>query len=466
MECEQDVTGDSPPGTPTGEAAGLAPNRAALLTPMGAIGELPAFSVRGAEGVSLFLEDGRRVLDAGSTSACLLGHCHPEVVAAIERAARGPSIDCTTGYKPREDAAEDLIRLAFAGEPWAETAVFFVSASEACDLGLVLAQTLTGREAIVSRTGKYHGSSGLARTASPESLAGGHLLDGTERKIASQPPAVRWLPRPSCERNYTDPDHHSCEEDCLRSAPVLLNGAAAVLTENSPYGGFPLYAYQDVLADMAREAGVLWIADETVTGFGRTGRWFSFQAATRRPDFVQLGKGLTGGAAPGGALVLSRSMADAMGNRRWCTAGTYRGHPLTVAAISAVLRVIQRDGLVSEAATRGRTIAKRLQEIAAGHECVEAVRGEGLMWAVAMSGPAGVPHAPATADQHDEPLVDLVRRRSLELGVRFGLDLDGSLWLVPPLIVSERDVELICEVLDAALDVGDKELKARHLSSV
>jgi 4-aminobutyrate aminotransferase-like enzyme len=446
------------------EELGAESNRTSLLSPMHRIGQLPEFAVRCAEGVHLVLDDGRSILDAGSTSACLLGHGHPDLVRAIRDAAQSPYIDCTTGFDARPEAAEDLLRIAFRDEPWADTVAFFVSSSEACDLGLVLAQTLTEREPIVARQGKYHGASGLARGASPVHLASGHLGDSDRPEPRVQADLFRFLPRPSCERDSTG-DEHSCSSLCLSTAPALLEGAAALLTENSPYGGYPVSGYHDLLAAIARKAGVTWMADETVTGFGRTGRWFSFQRQVRRPDFVQLGKGITGGAAPGGALVLSREIAEQMGERKWLTAGTYRGHPLTVAAVSTVVSVIERDGLIPQAAAKGLTLGSRLREISARHRSVTAVRGVGLMWAVELAGPAAVPHNPADADTGEEPLPDLVRRRSLELGVRFGIDLDGSLWLVPPLVIGENELELICEILDEALTWADRQCEVRGYES-
>jgi 4-aminobutyrate aminotransferase-like enzyme len=174
-----------------------------LLASMHA-GERLQTRVRSGLGAELTLEDGRVVIDAGSMSSCLLGHRHPEVVAAVEKAARTVYVGDCTGYTPREQAVEDLLRIAFGGEPWADTVALFVSSSEAADLGLLLAQMLTGREPLVSRALSYHGGVGLGREISNHPLWGAHLagLDGgvtprpTPKGACALPLNIRTPSRP------------------------------------------------------------------------------------------------------------------------------------------------------------------------------------------------------------------------------------------------------------------------------
>ena len=138
---------------------------------------------------------------------------------------------------------------------------------------------------------------------------------------------------------------------------------------------------------MARAAGGMWIADETVTGLGGMGHGFVFQRGSTRPDMVTMGKGLTAGAVPAGALILSKAVVEAIGKRRWMTSSTYRGHPLAVAAMSTAVKVIDRDGLVDRAARLGATLGPELDSIAASHPCVRGVIGEGLSWLINLAEP-------------------------------------------------------------------------------
>ena len=116
----------------------------------------------GGHGVWFRLSDGRQVIDASNTAAPL-GHCHPEIIEAIRRAADAPVINEGWQWAEREQAAEDLLGIAFAGEDWAGAVRFFISASEANDAALSLCQALTGRTELATRERAYHGGAGLAR---------------------------------------------------------------------------------------------------------------------------------------------------------------------------------------------------------------------------------------------------------------------------------------------------------------
>jgi 4-aminobutyrate aminotransferase-like enzyme len=434
--------------------------RPALLASMHAPGERPAVVVTSGRGMELTLSDGRTVLDAGSLSSCILGHCPPELVAAVQAAAGQGYVGDTVGYAAREQAAEDLLRIGFAGEPWADTVAWFVSSSEAADLGLLLAQELTGCQPLVCRSNGYHGGVGLSREASTQPMWSAELCSRsggvTPRPFALNP--IRRLPVPGCWAG--DPgDGHVCAEDCLRDAPAALDGAAAVIMDYSQGGACPSPQYQDTLAAMAREAGTLWIADETVTALGRLGRGFAFQRGVSRPDIVQLGKVLTAGAAPGGALVLSRDVVAALGDRRWTTASTFRGHPLTMAAVSTVLRIVERDGLVQHAADVGEALGRDLHEIVARHPSAERVFGEGMMWVVKLAAPSEFAEGTWHGDGPGTPLTDVVQRAALDAGVFVGVYSGESVWLVPPLIATAEQLARAAAALDEALTVADRQLE-------
>jgi 4-aminobutyrate aminotransferase-like enzyme len=432
--------------------------RSRVLGSMLAPGERASVKVARGRGTRLVLADGRHVLDAGSMSSCLLGHCHPEVVAAIQAAAETVYVNDTVGYEPRERAAAQLLEMTFAEERWTDSVVWFVSSSEAADLGLVLAQMLTGREPLVARVNGYHGAVGLAREASlnplwDASLAGGPGA-GQPRPRLSE---VRALPMPVCG-SHSLAAFHDCATSCLCDADELLTGAAAVIMDCSQGGTVPSAAYVDGLAAIARKQGVLWLADETVTGFGRVGRWFAFQRGQARPAMVTLGKGLTGGAVPGGALVLSAQVVEAVAERRWLTSSTFRGNPLTIAAISTVLKVIGRDRLIERSARLGAALGRDLQALAARHRCVRGVVGEGLMWFVRLNG-AEVSGEPGPCLPSALITAAMVSQGALDRGVLIPSYGSDSVWLVPPLVISEDELAAIIEVLDAALTDADRSLE-------
>lgn len=426
------------------------------LASMLAPGQRAELQIIAGEGTALTLADGRTVLDAGSMSGAILGHGHPEVVAAISHAARLPYANDHTGMPLRERAAEDLIRTTFAGEPWAEMVTFFVSASEAIDLGLALAQMLTGRKALVARDLGYHGAVGLARGVSAHPGWAAQLVtESGEVTVAPDTTPARLLPVPRCGIAAVDPGHR-CADSCLAGASEALSDAAAVVLDMSQGAVVPSVQYQDELARAAAAAGALWLADETVTAFGRTGRSLFVQRGQERPDIVALGKGLTAGAVPGGALVLSKDVVDAIGPRRWMTSSTFRGNALSVAVTSAVQHVIARDGLVERAAVIGSMLGAAVVQVAASHECVESVLGDGLMWIIRLRVPEALREenfrGQRPAVRHP---IAIASEAALAAGVFIGELGSGALWLVPPLIILETEILRIVDALDAALTAVD-----------
>ena len=431
---------------------------ASLLGP----GERPALAARSGSGMELTLGDGRVVLDAGSLSSCLFGHCHPAIVEAITDAARTVYVNDSTGYEPRERAGDELLQIAFAGEPWAAAVYFTVSSSEAGDLALMLAQMLTDRDPLVCRELGYHGGVGLAREVSTHPYWSAGLLDTSDVTLPHSPTEVRRLPVPAC--GHQPSTAHSCDGECLRDAPQLLRGAAAVIMDCSQGGIVPSPGYQDALARAAADAGALWIADETVTGFGRIGRMFAFQRASSRPDMVTLGKGITGGGVAGGALVLSRRVVDAIGARRWMTSSTFRGQPLSVAAISAVMRTLAADDLIARSAPRSDQIARRLAEIVGRHDLALRFWGEGMLWFVELETRPEHREDAWHGDPSVEPLTSVVQRRALEHGALIGAYSANLLWLIPPLIATEVQISAVCDALDAGL--ADAAAELHHQMSV
>src|SRR5580693_3796164 len=320
-------------------AAAPAPARSSRAGPDGV-------EIAGAAGSWFRLADGRPVIDA-SNMAAPLGHCHPDLVAAVRGASGSPALDEGWIWRGRQRAADDLLQHAFGDEDdWVGAVRFFASASEANDQALSLAQALTGRGPLVTREHAGHGMAGLSgEMTTYQRWPRGPWPAAAGSRPAPRPAQVRRVPAPRCR--VTSPCGPGGRCRCLPGdLPATLAGAAAVIVDYSQGGVYPAPAYQDQLADAARAAGAFWIADEVVTGLGRLGRWMAFQRGRSRPDIVTLGKGLAGGIAPAAAVVLSRPVADGLNYRLWQSYSTFRGHPLTVAAISATVRRIARDGLV------------------------------------------------------------------------------------------------------------------------
>jgi len=427
------------------------------------IGRSAGVSIVGGEGIHFLLDDGRRVIDGSDTGAAL-GHAHPDIVAAIRAAADAPIVNDGWYYRDREEAISELAAIAFPDDIDQVGAVrFCMSGSEANDLALSLCQALTGRKVLVTRERAYHGGSGLARdvTVQPQWHGGLSSAHGGRQPVPRST-AVRQLPKPNGARILgAQPDLPPPE---LSAAAVeALKDAACVIIDYSQGGVYHSAEYQDAIAAAAAETGTLWIADEVVTGFGRTGSWFAFQQGASRPDIITLGKPLAGGACPAGAVVLSRNVLSQLDDKRWQTFSTFRGHPIMIAGLRAHLRVQEREGLAKHAQELDHTFAAGLADIAARHPSVARIDGRGTHWTIELWGPDW---RDWYADVPEAPIASRVADAALQAGALIGTSGEQtSLFLAPPLIIDEHNVLRLLEALDSGLSVADAEIKGESALS-
>jgi 4-aminobutyrate aminotransferase-like enzyme len=417
-------------------------------------GDGTPLAVVGGQGVYFHLADGRRLID-GSNTGGGLGHRHPAMIEAIRRAADTPVVNEGWTWVGREQAADDLMDIAFAGEEdWVGAVRFCISGSEANDMALSLCQALTGRSALATRERAYHGLVGLSRsmTVQPQWHGGLAVHRGGSLRPAAMAP-VRILPAPE-GAIYGAPTTMPKAADYLAGSASILAETAATIIDYTQGGIYYDGAYQDEVARLARAADSIWIADEVVTGAGRAGRWLSFQGAKSRPDIVTLGKSLGGGAAAVAAVVVSNTIVERLKGTSWQNYGTLRGHPISMAAVSAYLRVVVEDNLLSRVRELEALFAQRLVEIARRHPSVSRVAGQGLHWTVELHGPDWRLWA---ADTTEVPVASLVSLRALEAGAVIGTSGEQtSLFLAPPLVISNTEAMQLLDALDHGLDIADE----------
>ncbi len=426
--------------------------RGRLLSTSLTAGQSPGLRVVGGHGVWFQLSDGREVIDASNTAAPL-GHCHPEIIEAASKAASAPVLNEGWQWAERDEAAEDLIGIAFDGEDWAAAVRFFISASEANDAAGALCQALTGRAPLATRERAYHGGTGLARDLTVQPQWHGGL--SSPKGVAAPPrlATIHELPAPRGARVTGQPDPTAGRE-WLDDARAKLADSAAVFLDYSQGGTYHSPAYQDRVAALAREAGAFWIADETVTGFGRVGGWFQFQHGQARPDFVTMGKCMTAGGAPAGAVIISAEVLDRLEGTSWQSYSTYRAHPIAMAALRAHLRVSRRDRIYERALGLDGYMSRQLSEVAVQHPSVARVDGRGLHWTVELHGPDWR----EWRGEEAEPLASRVAARALEAGVLIATSGEQtSLFLAPPLVISEPELDQIFGALHHGLELADQE---------
>jgi len=429
-----------------------------LLSTSLTTGESASPRIVAGHGVWFHLADGRQVIDASNTAAPL-GHCHPAIIEAVRRAADAPVVNEGWHWDERDEAADDLLRIAFAGEDWAAAVRFFISASEANDAALALCQALTGRPELATRERAYHGGAGLARELTVQPQWHGGLAGGGQTPSAPVPrlATVHELPAPNGARVTGQPDP-TAGTDWIPAARAQLGRSAAVLLDYSQGGIYHSRYYQDTVASLAAAEGTYWIADETVTGFGRVGGWFQFQHGQTRPDLVTMGKCLSAGGAAAGAIVLSARMKDRLAGASWQSYSTYRSHPVAMAAIRAHLRVSSQEGLYRRASDLDAVMFDRLAEVAAQHPSVARVDGRGLHWTVELHGP----HWRGWLGEEADPVASRVVARALEAGVLIATSGEQtSLFLAPPLVISDAELRQVFDALHHGLELADAELAVR-----
>lgn len=407
------------------------------------------------EGVWLTLDDGRKVIDATNTAAPL-GHSHPEIVEAVRKAAYAPALNEGMRWGPRESAADALLETYFDGEDWAGAVRFFVSAGEANDVIGALCQALTGRTPLATRERAYHGGVGYARelTVQPQWHGGVSYRDHIE--ASPRMAEIIEMPAPIGARIAGPKPDREGDLAAINAAAPRLSGAAALFLDYSQGGIYHQPWYQDRMAELAREAGAVWIADETVSGFGRMGYRFQFQAGDSRPDIVTMGKGLAAGGSPGGAAVLSKELVERLGNGIWQSYSSYRAHPIQVAATEAHVRVSQRERLWERAASFDDLMAAGMTEIANRHPGIARIDGRALHWTIELHGPDWR----EWEGRDPNPLASRIAARIQDAGVLIATSGEQtSLFVAPPLIVEEAELKQILEAVDHGLDLADEELE-------
>lgn len=412
----------------------------------------PIARIVGGEGAYLILDDGRKVID-GSNTGGPLGHRHPEMLKVLEKAIQLPVVNDGWFWSEREDAAQDLVDTAFTGEDsWVGGVRFCLSGGEANDLALTLSQAITGRTPVATRERAYHGMVGLSRsvTVQPQWHGGLSSHSGGIQPAPNTVP-VRKLPNP-VGAVYGGETKDSI--NLLKNAEETLKDTAATIIDYTQGGIYYDAEYQNRVAEAAKNTGSLWIADEVVTGLGRYGDWFSFQGADSRPDIVTLGKPLAGGASGAGAIVLSKKLLDRIGEQSWRTYSTFRGHPIMIAAIRAHLRIVKQEGLIEKTAEREGWMKEQLISIAEKHPSVARVDGRGMHWTIELVGPSWKEWK---ADTNISPIATKVTQKALEYGALIGTSGEQtSMFIAPPLTISDDEIAQLLDALDKGLDFADK----------
>jgi len=423
-------------------------------------------AVRGS-GVKIRDGEGKEYIDgSGGAAVSSLGHGHPDVLAAMHAQLDKLAYAHTSFFssEPAEQLGDHLVAHAPAGL----SHVYLVSGgSEAMDTALKLARQYfvergeTGRRHVIARRQSFHGNTLAALAVGGNQWRRqpfGPLLIETHHVA----PCYEYRDRGAAEsaQAYGERLAGELEQKIAELGPETVIAFVAETVGGATLGAVPaVEGYFARIRRICERHGILFILDEVMCGMGRTGTLHACEQEGISPDLMTVAKGLGGGYAPIGAVLIGQGIVDAIaaGSGFFQHGHTYMGHPLACAAALAVQRVIRRDDLLANVRRQGAHLARRLNERFANHPFVGDVRGRGLFQAVELV-------ADRTSKEPFDPRLKVnaaVKREALARGLMvypMGGTIDGArgdhVLLAPPYIVDAATIDAIVDRLGDAVDAA------------
>jgi taurine--2-oxoglutarate transaminase len=408
-----------------------------------------------AEGCTITDANGKKYLDFSSQLMCMnLGHKNPAVIASIAKQAEELAY-AMPGYAT--DARAELSKLLLEVLPKGLNKFFFTtSGTDANEAAFKIARMYTGKTKVIARYRSYHGST-----------AGSIAATGDPRRWAMEPrgkgPGIIFGPEVHC---YKCPIKHTYPEcgiacvDYLEHMILNESDVAAVLVE--PIVGtngvlVPPMEYMPKLRKICDETGVLLIADEVMSGWGRAGEWFAMDLWGVVPDILTTAKGITSAYVPLGLCATSEKIGEFFQDHYFSHGHTYEAHPMTLAPAVATIKEMQRLKLVERARELEPFVAEKLAALKAKHKSVGDVRGKGLFWAVDLVKDQATkePFNTYSDKVSGKPLlVDQIAGKMLADGVIVQAWVSHFV-IAPPLIVTREQIDEGIAALDRHLSIAD-----------
>jgi 4-aminobutyrate aminotransferase len=388
--------------------------------------------------------EGNRYLDFLASAASLnTGHTHPRIVEAVCNQAR-KSLNYTLVYayhKPGTELAEKLVQITPVPAP--KKVSYGESGSDTNDGAIKLVRRYTGRQRLISYLRAYHGSTygaiSLSAVARNMTLGLGPIL-----------PGVYHIPFPDCYRCPFGLSYGTCGLHCAEYLDYLFTSAlppeevAGLFVE--PIQGdagiiVPPDEYLPAIKSMCEKHGILFVAEEVQTGFGRTGKMFACEHWNIQPDVILCGKAL-GAGMPISAIVARQELMDTWGLPAHVF--TNSGNAVCCAAGLANIQVIEEEKLVQRAADVGARIMKRFRDMMGRYELIGDVRGKGLMIGVDL-----VKDRKTKERARDEAAK--VCMRSYQKGLILAFFSSSVLRIAPPLVVTDKEVDQALDIIEDSL---------------
>lgn len=393
-----------------------------------------------AKGVFLYDDKGRSYLDMSSQLVNVnLGHGNERVIKSIEQGMSDLQyVSPAFSTKARADAIRSLLEVV----PKGITKFFFsTSGTEANEAAVKITRMVKSpKYKVISRYRSYHGS-----TLASMSLTGDYRRWFTEPN--SMPGVVR-VPEPYCFRCPLKLKYPECGISCANYVDYVIkqegNVASLIVEPITGTNGVvvPPKEYLPLLRKITEENDVIMIADEVMTGWGRTGEWFAVDLWGVRPDLMTTAKGASASYLPVGITGVSKKVSDFFEDHVFAHGHTFEAHPVVLSSIPAVIQEYRRMDLLSHVRDMSSYVERRLNEIKEKHKSVGDVRGVGLFWAIELVKDDNMTPVGTYEDKYGGRLtvIDKITSYLMERGVYiFG----GASWLVisPPLIITKEELD-------------------------
>jgi len=414
--------------------------------------------VKKAQGVYFWDVSGKRYLDFNSMVMCAnIGHGDERVIQAIvQQAQELPFAGPQMATRPRALLGKLLSEVT---PPGLTRFLYTLGGADANENAIKLARAFSSRQKILARYRSYHGATygAIAATGDPRRVAWEpgtmpgvvHFLDPYRYRSTFH----RSNPNVS-EAEFCQDYLNHLEEIITYEGPQTI--AAILLETVTGTNGviIPPEGYLQGVRALCDRYGILLIADEVMSGFGRTGRWFGVDHWGVVPDLMTMAKGLTSGYAPLGAVAMKTEIAEFFNDRVYEGGLTYNGHPISLAAAAAVIEVMRDDHLVERAAETGQVLADMLAELKDRHPSIGDVRSIGLFGVVELVRNRQTKEPMAPFGGNSQEMANL-KKFMLDHGV-FVYTHWHTVLIIPPLIITPEQLTEGFSVLDEALAITDK----------
>jgi taurine---2-oxoglutarate transaminase len=401
-----------------------------------------------AKGIYFWTPEGKRFIDFNSQLMSVnIGHGDPRVIEAIHQQAS--TLAYANPFMATEPRARLGAKLAEITPGDIDTFFFTNGGSEANENAIKIARAFTGRHKILARYRSYHGAT-----------AGSISLTGDPRRWAAEPgiPGVIRVfdPYHGIERGWDSVEQSlaNIEEVIQLEGPQTI--AAFILEIVPGTNGIlvPRDGYIQGVREICTKHGILMIADEVMSGFGRTGEWFAVDHWRVVPDLISMAKGLTSSYLPLGAVGMRRHIAQHFQDRVFYGGLTYNSHPMGCAAALATIRVYEEDRLIENAKKMGAVMKELLRDLETRHPCVGALRSIGLFGIVELVRNRRTREPMAAFNGTSEEMAKLgrfFREQGLYTLVRW-----NTFYTNPPLCIKETELREAVAIIDRGLEIADR----------